>query len=87
MKKFCFLLAAAALVAACQKPSNGGGPVDDNTLSYGGVTYKTVTLSNGQTWMAEPLRYVPEARRFPMTLLRLPESGIRMRFPQVLQRL
>lgn len=62
MKKFCFLLAAAALVAACQKPSNGGGPVDDNTLSYGGVTYKTVTLSNGQTWMAEPLRYVPEGK-------------------------
>lgn len=24
--------------------------------------YKTVTLSNGQTWMAEPLRYVPEGK-------------------------
>lgn len=62
MKKFCFLLAAAAVVAACQKPSDGVEPVDDNTLSYGGVTYKTVTLSNGQTWMAEPLRYVPEGK-------------------------
>lgn len=38
----------------------GGEPEDPNTLTYGGVTYKTVTLSNGQTWMAEPLRYIPE---------------------------
>ena len=38
----------------------GGEPEDPNTLTYGGVTYKTVTLSNGQTWMAEPLRYVPD---------------------------
>lgn len=45
MKKFYVLLAAAAVVAACQKPSDGGEPVDDNTLTYGGVTYKTVTLS------------------------------------------
>ena len=38
----------------------GGEPEDPNTLTYGGVTYKTVTLSNGQTWMAEPLRYIPD---------------------------
>lgn len=38
----------------------GGGTEEPNTLTYGGVTYKTVTLSNGQTWMAEPLRYIPE---------------------------
>ena len=38
----------------------GGETQDPNTLTYGGVTYKTVTLSNGQTWMAEPLRYVPD---------------------------
>ena len=37
-----------------------GPKPEDNELVYGGVTYKTVTLSNGQTWMAEPLRYVPE---------------------------
>lgn len=37
-----------------------GGTEEPNTLTYGGVTYKTVTLSNGQTWMAEPLRYIPE---------------------------
>ena len=38
----------------------GGETQDPNTLTYGGITYKTVTLSNGQTWMAEPLRYVPD---------------------------
>lgn len=37
-----------------------GGTEEPNTLTYGGVTYKTVTLSNGQTWMAEPLRYIPD---------------------------
>ena len=41
------------------------GPAEDpgdNTgeIEYQGVTYKTVTLDNGSTWMAEPLRYVPE---------------------------
>ena len=42
-------------------PGEGGDtPGGENTIEYGGVTYKTVTLSNGQTWMAEPLRYVPE---------------------------
>lgn len=37
-----------------------GPKPEDNELVYGGVTYKTVTLSNGQTWMAEPLRYIPD---------------------------
>lgn len=31
----------------------------DGYFVYDGVTYTTVTLSNGSTWMAEPLRYVP----------------------------
>ena len=41
-------------------PGGGDEPGGENTIEYGGVTYKTVTLSNGQTWMAEPLRYVPD---------------------------
>ena len=32
----------------------------DGYFIYDGVTYNTVTLSNGSTWMAEPLRYVPD---------------------------
>ena len=31
----------------------------DGYFIYDGVTYTTVTLSDGSTWMAEPLRYVP----------------------------
>ncbi len=34
--------------------------LDDNYIIYHDVTYKTVTFSNGTTWMAENLRYVPE---------------------------
>ncbi len=60
-KSFGILFAAAAIVAACQdKPESE--PVDPNTVVYGGVTYKTVTLGNGAVWMAEPLRYVPEGK-------------------------
>ena len=32
----------------------------DGYFIYDGITYNTVTLSNGTTWMAEPLRYVPD---------------------------
>ena len=39
--------------------SGDGGDDDSQTLSYGGVTYRTTTV--GQTvWMAENLRYVPD---------------------------
>lgn len=31
----------------------------DGYFIYDGITYKTVTLSNGTTWMAENLRYIP----------------------------
>lgn len=31
----------------------------ENYFVYDGVRYNTVTLANGTTWMAEPLRYVP----------------------------
>ena len=34
--------------------------LDQNYFLYDNVKYKTVTLSNGTTWMAEPLRYVPD---------------------------
>lgn len=32
----------------------------ENYFLYDGERYATVTLSNGQRWMAEPLRYLPE---------------------------
>lgn len=35
---------------------------DANTISWGGVEYKTVTLKDGRTWMAENLRYVPAGK-------------------------
>lgn len=39
-----------------------GEETGDNTgtIEYQGVTYRTVTLSNGSTWMIDPMRYVPE---------------------------
>ena len=42
-----------------------GGSVQEPetpTVSWGGVDYKTVTLKDGRTWMAENLRYVPEGK-------------------------
>ena len=33
-----------------------------DAIEYGGVTYKTVTLKDGRTWMAEPLRYIPSGK-------------------------
>ncbi len=61
MKKYLFLMAAALLtIAACDKKDNDGDEKDKDIVEYGGVKYKTVTLANGQTWMAEPLRYLPK---------------------------
>lgn len=34
--------------------------LDQNYFLYDNVKYKTVTLSNGTTWMAEPLIYLPK---------------------------
>lgn len=34
----------------------------ENTISWGGETYKTVTLADGRIWMAENLRYVPAGK-------------------------
>ena len=34
--------------------------LDENYFVYDGVKYKTVTLVNGTTWMAEPLAYLPK---------------------------
>lgn len=34
--------------------------LDENYFLYDGERYATVTLANGTTWMAEPMRYVPE---------------------------
>lgn len=35
-------------------------PEEGEYVEYGGVKYKVVTLADGNTWMAENLRYVPE---------------------------
>ncbi len=35
---------------------------EDNMISWGGVEYKTVTLKDGRTWMAENLRHVPDGK-------------------------
>lgn len=51
---------AAAAFVACEK--DGDNQTPENTLTYAGVTYKTVTLADGNTWMAENLRYVPEGK-------------------------
>lgn len=34
--------------------------LDENYFVYDGVKYNTVTLTNGTTWMAEPLIYLPK---------------------------
>lgn len=44
-----------------EDPENPDKP-DGNTISWGGVEYKTVTLKDGRTWMAENLRYVPTGK-------------------------
>lgn len=71
MKKYLLFMLAAAFLASCSDddtlPKEDEGTPDDTTFEehdgyfiYHGETYKTVTLANGTTWMAEPLRYVPE---------------------------
>lgn len=79
MKKFTFFALAAALVCAgCEKNDNGGKePNDPTKLVYGGVTYNLVTLADGNTWMAENLRYVPEG----MTVSSDPADGSGLWYP------
>lgn len=38
-------------------------PEDSDLLEYAGVKYRIRQLSNGTTWMAENLRYIPEDKR------------------------
>lgn len=38
-------------------------PEDSDLLEYAGVKYRIRQLSNGTTWMAENLRYIPEGKR------------------------
>ena len=73
MKKYLMFMLAAAFMTSCSD-NNENLPEDDGDDSgktsvfeehdgyfiYHGETYKTVKLANGTTWMAEPLRYVPE---------------------------
>ena len=70
MKKYLMLMLAAALFASCNddeklpKEDETAGDTNfeehDGYFVYHGETYKTIKLANGTTWMAEPLRYVPE---------------------------
>ena len=53
-------MAAAALLAAGCTKSASDEPQKEQTIEWGGETYKVVTLSNGQTWFAENLRFVPD---------------------------
>ncbi len=71
MKKILAVLATAAVLVACEKNGTDQKPEDPNTVTYAGVTYKTVTLADGQTWMAENLRFVPEG----MTVSENPTEG------------
>lgn len=61
MKKSIFFVAALALFAvSCNKGGKDPEPKIFDTITYGGQEYRTLTLSNGQTWMVDPLRYVPD---------------------------
>lgn len=68
MKKYLMLMLAATLFAACNDDDNSPKEDQEETnfeehdgyFVYYGETYQTVKLANGTTWMAEPLRYVPE---------------------------
>ena len=70
MKKYLMFMLAAALFASCsdddklpkeeETPGDTNFEEHDGYFVYHGETYKTVKLDNGTTWMAEPLRYVPE---------------------------
>ena len=71
MKKYLMFMLTAAFFASCSNDDNlpkeeeevpGETTFEehDGYFVYHGETYKTVKLANGTTWMAEPLRYVPE---------------------------
>lgn len=69
MKKIAFMAAMAALtLAGCQKddggknPDGGDGTYQEYSdhIVYHGESYAIVTLADGNTWMADNLRYVPE---------------------------
>lgn len=61
MKKSIFFVAALALLAvSCNKGGKDPEPKIFDTITYGGLEYRTLTLSNGQTWMVDPLCYVPD---------------------------
>lgn len=63
MKKiFAMMMFAAAAFVACEKDNGDQKGPNFGTVTYEGVTYKTVTLADGNTWMAENLRYVPEGK-------------------------
>ena len=50
---------------------------EEGWLEYGGERYRTVTLADGRTWMAENLRYVPEG----MSISSDPSDGSGLWYP------
>ncbi len=64
MKKAFYFLTIGLLFVACNKDNSTSNPdtpaPDENYIVYQGERYKTVTLKDGRTWMAENLRYIPE---------------------------
>ena len=58
---FIMMAAAAISLVSCKK-DNADNVDKSDTVTWGGVTYKTVKLKDGRTWMAEPLRYVPKGK-------------------------
>ncbi len=51
--------------------------LSENYIIYHNDVYKTVTLSNGTTWMAQNMRYVPDG----FTISDDPESGAHIWYP------
>lgn len=56
-------------------------PEDSDLLEYAGVKYRIRQLSNGTTWMAENLRYIPRTSAFPHPRPKKTAFGIRVRPP------
>lgn len=67
MKKFLFamiLLGGAVAFTSCEKENKGNGETGEITsvTDAAGNVYKVVKLADGNYWMAENLRYIPEGK-------------------------
>ncbi len=50
----------SAYTTIVAKTAGAVAETPEGTLEYAGVTYKTVVMKDGKTWMAENLRFLPE---------------------------